>query len=457
MKKIEDAVREKQNIALWGLGNCYKEYGNTLRTHIPVSFLCDINMDYQNKSMDGLKVRHPNDIQVEIDYIIICMKDKKSIAEAESVLKEKKMNYCLISEALAYCNLKREEQIVKEFYSELSSDDSKWDNIMRKYVGIHVAVNVCNLKCPYCYVGQTGEFKNNPILSHYPKYIRLCLSQKRLGGQCLIVICGSGETLLSDKIIEVCHELLMEGHYLHIVTNGTITNKIRELIERAGNYVSHLFFKFSFHYGELLRRDMLEVFTHNVHFVEKAGASYTIELTTDDNLVTRIDEIIEYSMENLGALPHITIARDDTDYNRPIITKLSKKQYYESWSRFDSKLFDVKWQWFGKKVSNCYAGADSLYIDLQSGSIRRCLNQPIVDNLFKDHQNVLQYNKVGEECTLSYCYNNHAYLTLGISPDIQIASFADVRDRIKNDGKHWLTKETRGFYQQKLYVNNSRK
>ena len=350
-------------------------------------------------------------------------------------------------------NIQEEENIIENNIDMLSLDDSKWNNIMKKYVGLNVHSTTCNLSCPYCYIRQNSDFYKSPVFPHLPRYVRLCLSQKRLGGKALIGLCGKGETLLGDKIIDICTELLEEGHFLHIVTNGTVTEKIKELIDKAGKYTSHIFFKFSFHYGEFVKRNLLDVFAENVNYVCKAGASFTVELTTDDNLINQIDDIKSYSLKNFGALPHITIARDETKTGLPIYTKLSMEEYYKIWSSFDSELFSVKWEYFNKKIKNCFAGERSLYINLLSGDIMKCLNHRPIDDLYNLQKDKLEYEIVEDKCTLPYCYNNHAYLTLGISPLIETFSFAEVRDRITTEGTHWVKKEMYEFMGQKLYNN----
>lgn len=451
---VRNIFDTNKRIGVWGAGKYFIENIELLRSFLPISYVCDINLSKQGTVLGGVPCIAPREINPLKDCIIIMVQDKEALATIATELGNRDTEYYLGEEVLVCCNIKCEEAIAEEHESELSLDDSKWNNVMMKYIGIHVPSRICNLCCPYCYVRQITEFSLNPILPHSPKYIRLMLSQKRLGGQCLMGLCGDGETLLADKIIDVCVELLQEGHYLHIVTNGTVTAKIHELIEGAGKYVSHIFFKFSFHYAEFERRNLLERFAENVEYVEKAGASYTIELTTDDNLVANIEKIKEFSFAHFGALPHVTIARDDTKLDRPIYTNLSYDEYYEIWSSFHSELFEVKWEYYSKHITSCNAGHDSLYIDLFSGNIMRCLAQPVIDNLYSSSKEMLEYDRVGDECKLPYCYNNHAYLTLGISPDVDTVSFAQVRDRKKDDGSHWLTSEVRKFIGQKLYINN---
>lgn len=453
MKNIENAVADGMEIILWGAGNNFVKNIDKIAEHIPVKYVCDSDEKKQNKYIQGYLCIAPEDIIGSNCFVIITVLDSKVINEIETRLRGKN-EFCSLNDAMIFCKITDENKIVETNKHLLSLDDTKWNNVMKKYIGIHVPATTCNLSCSYCYIRQNSNFYKSPIIEHSPHYIRLCLSQKRLGGQALIGLCGAGETLFCDKIIDVCIELLEEGHFLHIVTNGTVTDKIEELIQKSGKYVGHIFFKFSFHYEEFQRKNLLETFAKNVNYVSNAGASFTVELTADDNLLPQIEDIKEFSIKHFGALPHITIARDETDSQLPILTKMTNEEYYKAWSEFNSDLFEVKWNYYGKHIHNCFAGKNSLYIDLMTGNIMRCLKQPIIDNLYTTKKKLLEYECVGDECELPYCYNNHAYLALGISPNIETVSFAKVRDRETNSGKHWLQPELYNFINQKLYDTN---
>lgn len=453
MKDLEKAIACGNEIILWGTGNNFERNIDKIVEHIPIKGVCDSDEAKHNKQFHGYLCIAPENIIGSNCFVIITVLDHKAIKEIETRLSGKN-DFCSLKDALVFCKIMHENKIVEANEHLLSLDDTKWDNVMKKYVGIHVPATTCNLSCPYCYIRQNSDFYKGPIVEHSPRYIRLCLSQKRLGGQSLIGLCGAGETLFCDKIIEICVELLKEGHFLHIVTNGTVTSKIEELIQKSGKYVRHIFFKFSFHYEEFERKNLLETFVKNVNYVSKAGASFTVELTTDDNLLSSIEDIKEFSIKHFGALPHVTIARDETNPKLPILTKMSNKEYYKIWSGFSSELFEVKWNYFGKHINNCFAGKNSLYIDLMTGNIMRCLKQPVIDNLYTSKKELLEYECVGDACELPYCYNNHAYLTLGISPNIETVSFAKVRDRETNYGEHWLQPEVYSFINQKLYDTN---
>ena len=125
-------------------------------------------------------------------------------------------------------------------------------NVIKRFLEVYIPTEKCNLTCSYCYISQEGGMsdKITPI-GHTPAEIRRALSVKRLGGICLLNFCAGGETLLGEDLLPVIHELLKEGHYIQIVTNGTITKRFLEISTWSSELLDHIFFMFSFLYIEL--------------------------------------------------------------------------------------------------------------------------------------------------------------------------------------------------------------
>src|SRR5690554_1595272 len=93
-----------------------------------------------------------------------------------------------------------------------------------KFIDCYLDTETCNLRCHYCYITHQRRFNSKVAkLTHSSEKIRQALSQERLGGVCLINICAGGETLISKDILPVVKELLSEGHYVMLVTNGLLT------------------------------------------------------------------------------------------------------------------------------------------------------------------------------------------------------------------------------------------
>ncbi|MCX8074609.1 MAG: radical SAM protein [Clostridia bacterium] len=329
---------------------------------------------------------------------------------------------------------------------------------IKRFIDCYIPTETCNLRCHYCYITQCRKFNNKMVKFDYDaSYIRKALSIKRLGGVCLLNLCAGGETLLSDEIIPVVKELLEEGHYVMIVTNGTLTKRFDEIAKLEKNLLNRLFFKFSFHYLELLRLNMLDTFINNINKMKKSGCSYTIEITPSDELIPYIDEIKEICKKEFGCLCHITIGRNDTKRQIEVLSKYSFEEYKKIWSVFDSELFDFKSEiFYVKRKEFCYAGDWMLYLNLATGEIKQCYKGLIIQNIYKDITEPIETLAIGNLCREPHCYNGHAFLTLGIIPELQTPTYAKLRNRISNNGTEWLRKDVSEFMKCKLKDNNSK-
>jgi hypothetical protein len=290
---------------------------------------------------------------------------------------------------------------------------------------------------------------------HTPQEIRKALSKERLGGACLLNLCAGGETLLVEEIIDVVKELLMEGHYVMIVTNGILTKRFEEFAKFETPLLKRIIFKFSFHYLELIRLNKIEVFFSNVNMVKEAGASFTVEITPNDELIPYKQDVKDLCMDRLGSLCHLTIARDDRTPGIDILSKYSFDEYKKIWGDFRSELFDFKTTIFYKRRKEfCYAGDWSLYLNLNTGKLTQCYCGRELGNIYDNIDKPLTLEAIGKHCTLAHCYNGHAFLTLGTIPELDTPTYSNVRDRISRSGEHWLQPEMRDFMSQKLIENN---
>ena len=323
---------------------------------------------------------------------------------------------------------------------------------MVKFIDLYWSIEYCNLNCPYCYIHQHRENKGKKYqCSHTPAEIRKALSKKRLGGAALLNICAGGETLLEEQIIPILYELLEEGHYISIVTNGTITENIKKLLKFSEELRRHLFFKFSFHYGELERVGRLEEFFNTVKMVQKAEASFSIELPAYDKFIPKSEEIMKLCKEKIGALPHIATLRDESKAGFPLLSEYSFDKLNKIWSIYDSDLFRIRSETMEKKYRGfCYAGDWTFTANLESGEIKQCFHERVIGNLYQETK--LEWEAVGDHCHSEYCYACHSFLTLGVIPDLKInTSYNETRDR--EDAK-WLNREMKEFMHQKLFENN---
>lgn len=327
---------------------------------------------------------------------------------------------------------------------------------MKRYIDIYIPTETCNLRCHYCYIAQKRKFNAKLAkFSHTPQEIRKALSQKRLGGVCLLNFCAGGETLLSEEVLPIVKELLTEGHYVMIVTNGTVSKRFDEITTWPNELLSHLFFKFSFHYLELQRINLLNCYIENINKVKKAGASYTIELTPSDELVPYIDEIKKCCIEHFGALCHVTIARDDRTKGINVLTNYEYENYKKIWGQFDSPLFDFKAKiFYQKRKEFCYAGEWSGYLNLETGRLTQCYCGKEIDNIYQNLKKPLHFEAIGCRCPLPHCYNGHSFIVLGDIPEIESPTYAEERNRICTDGTEWLQPAMKSFMSSRLYESN---
>ncbi len=439
-------VQKKLKIALWGAGKNCHTYLEVIEKFCLIEMIVDINPLLEGTCIGRYLCQSP-DMLKNIDVVVVTIDDKNAKGGIYDFCSEKGLEVCNYRDLLAVIYPVYEESFIK---TVLHDADPEEKVIMKKYIGIDVPAYGCNLNCSYCYVGKKCSRETAfPELIHSPRYIRYRLRKEKIGGAALIGICANGETLFADKFVDICTELLKEGHYLMIVTNGTAVKVIKDIIKNAGEYVEHVIFKISFHYLELKKKGLLERFADNVNIINESKASYTLELMPHDELIEFIPEILSFSLKNFGAYPQLTVGRDERN-NRELLTKLSKEEYIRTWKVFQSEMFDLKIKFYMLHGTNCNAGRDSFFIDLYSGVMKRCLFPENMGDFYDDSIS-LDFERVGDSCPLNYCFNCHAYLTMGVMPDILAPTYLNIRDRVREDGTHWIKEKMRRFLNTKFY------
>lgn len=323
-------------------------------------------------------------------------------------------------------------------------DKSVKQNKFVRFIELRIPIRACTLRCTYCYITHKGLFDTTVKPFEYPpKHIRRVLSNKRLGGCAIINMCAEGETLLSREVVELTRELLEEGHYIMIVTNGTLTNRFEELAALPKELLDRLFIKFSYHYLQLKERGVLDKFFNNIRKMRDAGASLTLEVTPHDELQPYVDELNRRALEELGAIPHFTVARDDRYRGRylPLLTQMSRGEYKDFWGRFNSPLFDFKFEIFEQpRREFCYAGDWAGVVDIATGTWRQCYynaSRPV--DIFSDTDSPIPFQAIGHHCMSPHCWNGHTWIGLGCIPGMNAPTYAEMRNRLCRDGSEWLT------------------
>ena len=325
---------------------------------------------------------------------------------------------------------------------------------IKRYLDCYIDTTTCNLRCNYCYISLQHKFSGelyHPV--HSPEEIRRALSKERLGGICLINLCAGGETLLSPEVLPIIKELTDEGHYVMVVTNGTVTKHFQLIRDTfSEEQKKRIFFKFSFHYAELKRLNMMNQYFDNIRMMRNEGCSFTCELTTSDDLIDEIPMIKKKVKEKLGAYCHVTIARDDRTDGIDHLSKLDWEEYKTTWKTFRSKLFAFKSHIFYKRRKDfCYAGDWTLYVNLSTGDYSACNCGRRQGNIYTDKR--LNFKAIGC-CELPHCYNGHTWIVLGAIPRFTQITYADERDRVDQNGNHWLTPDFQDVFSSKLERSN---
>ena len=327
---------------------------------------------------------------------------------------------------------------------------------LKKILLFRIPMSICNFRCHYCYLAQRPEHfqGEQPEMKYSPEQVAKALTVERLGGPAFMNFCADGETLLTKNIESYVKALVQEGHYAEVVTNLSVTKILDKFLSWDKELLQRLEFKCSFHYLELKKKGLLNVFAENVHKIWAAGASANIEVTPTDELIPFIDELKDFSIKEFGALPHLTIARNDATHDIEYLTKLSIEEYDKVWSQFGSSFWEFKKTIFGKKQKEfCYAGAWSAYIDLTTGETSGCYGYVNLGNVFENSSSPFPVQAVGK-CPIPHCYNGHAMLTMGLIPGDNNVHYGDIRDRLKTDGSHWLQPELKDFFNCKLEDSN---
>jgi pyruvate-formate lyase-activating enzyme len=304
---------------------------------------------------------------------------------------------------------------------------------IKRFFECYIPVTQCNLKCKYCYIIQENRRSNEyPKFLYSPEHIGNGLIQKRLGGICYFSICGGGETLLPVEVLDIVYNILKQGHYVNITTNGTLTKQFHRLIQFPRNFLQRLHFSFSLHYLELLRTNRIKAFFENIKLVKSLGSSYFTQLNLYDEYIPHLDEIKKLCLKEIGEIPQMVATRLECNrWNFNLYTDLSWTEYAAIGKSWSSPLFDFTMHNFMQKRREfCYAGDWSGILDLSNGILKKCYSSSIDTDIFKKIYTPIHFEAVGNNCKSLYCVNSSHFMSLGVIPDIpNLPSYAELRNR----------------------------
>lgn len=304
---------------------------------------------------------------------------------------------------------------------------------MRRFLECLIPLTSCNLCCSYCYVIQEGRRKNEGAGFLYsPQHIGQALSQKRLGGVSLISMTASGETFIAKELSEISAEILKQGHFINITTNGTLTKRIEHFLQATDDYHDHIHISFSLHYVELLKNNLVDVFFDNVCRVKSSGCSILLQINLSDEYLPYWEEIKRISLERVGAYPQVALTRLEKNGQYDIISKqLTAEEYFQKGEEMDSPLFRYTYKNFNvKRKEYCYAGYWSAKLNLATGEMTGCYGLGVHQNIFEDLSRPIKWRPIGHHCNHRYCINSSHFMSQGIIPDLMPQpSYGELRNR----------------------------
>ncbi len=327
---------------------------------------------------------------------------------------------------------------------------------IKRFFECLIPVTVCNLRCEYCYVIQREDNSQKvPKLDYTPEQMGQALTRERLGGVCYFSICGQGETFVPDYLIDIVYQLLKNGHYVNVTTNGTLTKKMAKLADLPAEWRSRLHIAFSLHYLELKRLNLLDTFFENVAFVKELGCSYLVQLNLYDGYLPYLEEIRTLCIEKVGAPPQLAATRKEESLTGKIdlMTDSSEEEYKKQGEIFQSPLFDFTMKNFNQpRKEFCYAGAWSYVLNLKTGVMKRCYASGIHQNIFKNPKEKLMELPVGNCCGSLYCLNSSHFMSLGVIPELDTPTYQSLRNR---EEAGWYSDDMRHFLSGKLEKQNT--
>lgn len=148
------------------------------------------------------------------------------------------------------------------------------------------------------------------------------------------------------------------------------------------------------------------------------------------------------------------MARDSRKKELPILTELSREEYCKVWSQFDSDMFKFKMSVFEvPRKEFCYAGSWSYSMNLGTGELFQCYCGDKLMNIYDDISAPIKKRSIGR-CREPHCFNAHAWLTFGDILELKTPPYLEMRDRVTEDGRHWVKEPVRSFFQTRLKDSN---
>ncbi|MDA3860169.1 MAG: radical SAM protein [Melioribacteraceae bacterium] len=213
----------------------------------------------------------------------------------------------------------------------------------------------CNLDCEYCF----GKITDASIKVHSIEIVKLISTLDKTGKTFRISFTG-GEPTLVPNIVEACNAIT-EKHYISFNSN-LISKNINQFVQEINpDRVLHI--HASFHYDELLGKNLLIHFVQNYNLLKNAGFNIYAEAVAYPKIREKLDAIVKFANQNDIIL---TFAPFYGNYNGEL--------YPENYTSSDLELFGINQSeisCFTQKGELCNAGYNAAVV-FSNGNVYPC-------------------------------------------------------------------------------------
>ena len=164
----QNAAENKKKFVIWGCGNYLNLVIDRLSPDMDILFACDNNARKWGHTITERKIKcvSPDQLRgLEDIVVLIAVQAKHAVREIVEELEGLHIPYCHINEAVKAYRTTYESVQIEEYKSTIGRlREPEGRDLLKCFISVSVPVQACQLKCAYCYIGQTGGFENIDVV-----------------------------------------------------------------------------------------------------------------------------------------------------------------------------------------------------------------------------------------------------------------------------------------------------